>query len=524
MRFVNRRWAQKPLGIAGCLLATMTLLAVACAPQQPVAKAPPQANKAKPEIQWAPCTDSDVAQCAQVPLPLDHADPAGGTLQVSVRRILSPNTAQKDPRQLWYLAGGPGASGTSILDLLHGALGSTLPNVDWYALDHRGTGGTARLSCPDQEKPGSPGGLAITPGEFEACLKTLAQHGALEALTTTASSQDLGSLIEALRGDAKVVIWGNSYGTYWAQRYLQLYPSQPDAVLLEALVPAQTSYQWFDHWMNETGLALMDLCAAQEACSQRFAQPPREVAKALPGRLASGHCSELKLPVKLSWVLGSLLYDHDLRELIPAIVHRLDRCNADDVQAITRLVSILFKDNGMLFAGDFSTPLYTHVVFSEIWDYPTAPTPKNLHEVAQDCLFCPADRSEMAQARKQWPAYPPDTHDNQFPAYKGPLLMLQGKLDPAVSPHDVAQMKKALSAKGQHFVHFPTGGHSLVGKTPLPQGGDCALNLLKGLLASPTKEPDTACVQNVEQPRLDGTSKLAAPLLGEGGAWGSNAP
>ncbi|MCC7542830.1 MAG: hypothetical protein IT379_41830 [Deltaproteobacteria bacterium] len=47
----------------------------------------------------------------------------------------------------------------------------------------------------------------------------------LRATTPTGAARDLGALIDATRGAAdRVFVHGGSYGTYWAQRYLQLFP------------------------------------------------------------------------------------------------------------------------------------------------------------------------------------------------------------------------------------------------------------------------------------------------------------
>ncbi len=38
-----------------------------------------------------------------------------------------------------------------------------------------------------------------------------------------------------------MLIWGGSGGTYWAQRYLQVYPDQADGVVLEGIAGPQSS-------------------------------------------------------------------------------------------------------------------------------------------------------------------------------------------------------------------------------------------------------------------------------------------
>jgi hypothetical protein len=268
--------------------------------------------------------------------------------------------------------------------------------------------------------------------------------------------------------------------------------------------------------MNETGLRLLARCAADRACRTRFGGDPVAVARALPARLAGGHCSALQLPVRASWMLGSLLYDQDLRGLLPLLVRMLDRCNARDVARLRRLYRALFRDRGMLTAGDFSAPLYAHVVLSELWSG-EPPGGLSLERVAASCLFCPGDRAELDRARATWPRYRPQPSGGR--AYRGPLWLLQGGLDPAIPPATAAAMRARLAGPHQHYLAFPDGAHTLTGKTPTP-AGDCALALLGAFVADPTRPPPAACIRDVAPPPLpEGPPGLAAALIGKGDLW-----
>ncbi len=487
-------------------------------PRSPPPDASPPATVAAPELRWTPCEPTiEGAQCATMLAPRSYDDPGAGDLELAIMRI--PSDAPTG-RQLWYLAGGPGGASTSLIPVLQERYGAAWSGVDLYAIDHRGTGGSHRVSCPEQEAPGSAGGLQIAPEELEPCLRHIKarQGDELPHLTVTNAARDLHRALQAARGEAQVVLWGNSYGTHWAHRFMQLYPEAVDGVFLEALVPAGASYRSFDHWMNDAGLRLMQACASAPACRERLTSDPVQLARELPARLEAGHCEALKLPVRVSWFLGSLTYDHGLRGMLPLLVHMLDRCGEADVARIQRMVRALFGDVGMLTAGDFSAPYYAHAVLSEMWSG-APPGGKTLEAVAASCLFCPGDRAEMERARPQWPTYEPDAFDDRVARYRGPLWMLQGGLDPAIPPAVAAGMGESFRGEGQHFIAFPTGAHTLTGKTPTPDG-DCALALLSAFLDDPTEAPPTDCVAEVAPPPLpEGPPGLAAALLGEGDAW-----
>ncbi len=452
-----------------------------------------------------------------MPAPLSYADPSLGSIDVALMRF-----AAREPtgRQLWYLAGGPGGAGTSLLPLLHRRYQAAWHGADFYTLDHRGTGGTVRLSCPAQEAPGSPGDRLIAPREVEPCVEHLQrEHGeALPHLTLGNSARDLGAAIDAVGDDATVLLWGNSYGTHWAQRFLQQFPESVEGVFLEALVPADASYRNFDYWMNDAGMRLMQRCADDSSCAGRFSSDPMQLTHALPARLAQGHCAALTLPVPVSWVLGSFLYDHQLRGMLPLLVHMLDRCSEADIRRIQGMYAMLFADRGMLTAGDFSAPAHVHVILSELWTG-DPPDGRTLEGIASECLFCPADRAALDRARAVWPTYPPEPSRDRPADYHGPLWMLQGGLDPAIPPQIAAGMGQRFSEAHQHYIPFPTGAHTLTGKTPAPKA-DCAIELLHAFVEDPRQAPPLRCVDEVEPPPFTlGATRLTEALLGEGDPW-----
>jgi pimeloyl-ACP methyl ester carboxylesterase len=405
---------------------------------------------------------------------------------------------------LWYLTGGPGGAGTSVLERLHARVSAHLPDVDLYTLDHRGTGGSEPLACPVQEAPASEGGIRITPAEATACIDHLRRrHGdRLAAMSTTQSALDLAVLIRATATGREVFVWGGSYGSYWAHRHLQLAGNQLTGAVLEALVPPGFSYAAFDDAMNEIGLAIMDRCEATPACRRHFAGSPRRQAVELRQRLSSGHCQRLQLATPVHWMLGSLLYDDALRAFVPPLVHRIARCNDADVVAVTRFHDRLFGEDGSLFAGTMSRVLYAHVVLSELWDDRPPRDRRKLREVAAVCAFCPGDRHELALARSRWPRYPLDPLAGKFATYSGPLLLLQGALDPASPVAEARRMSRRFTAAGQTYVEFPDGTHTLVAKTPTA-GGDCAAQLLAAFLTDPASPVDAACVAATRPLQLD---------------------
>ena len=140
-------------------------------------------------------------------------------------------------------------------------------------LEHRGVGESTRLGCPAQESVRSVGGTSIVAEEWKPCMDAVdAEWGEdIKGFTVTNAAHDLGRLIDATRSETQsVAVYGVSYGTYWAHRYLQLYPVQADAIILDSICsPGQCSLPLgFSRDHNRIGQELMQLCGQDSFCQE----------------------------------------------------------------------------------------------------------------------------------------------------------------------------------------------------------------------------------------------------------------
>src|SRR6185436_17831261 len=84
----------------------------------------PEAGVPSLQINWGPCPDGFVSQCAQVSVPLDWATPSGQTIPVFISRMPARTVPARG--QLWLLDGGPGGSGEDFVTVVP-ALAQLLP-------------------------------------------------------------------------------------------------------------------------------------------------------------------------------------------------------------------------------------------------------------------------------------------------------------------------------------------------------------------------------------------------------------
>lgn len=378
-------------------------------------------------------------------MPLDHAQPYNERFRLFVkrRRAEGPTRAQ-----VWLITGGPGDAATSGMERLSGGIWRDRPGIAHYAVDHRGTGGSERLACCGISA--SPTSILTDPAEAEACGAEIAARlgTRLDHMTLTESARDLGRLIEAYREPGvPVFVYGASYGTILIQRYLELFPDQPDGVMLEAIATGRF-LDGYDAGLGQAGRRLMALCVADPTCAARFADDPWTVAHRAVASLDAGRCSSFGATSdQVRVLLGVMLFSAPLRDLVPAVVHRLDRCDPADVAALSRLAVQL----SALVANDAqSDVLGAHVFLSEA--QPPRDKVAELLAAFRGATMSTGLEAQIARI-ETWPRSAPGTPLSP-PPYDGPMLMLQGGLD-GPSPPERAMPIAARRRPGRSFRPAP---------------------------------------------------------------------
>ncbi|MEJ7730749.1 MAG: alpha/beta fold hydrolase [Polyangiaceae bacterium] len=476
--------------------------------------------------------DGIQAECAVLDVPLRWSEPDGETIGIFVQRLRG--TADTIRGQVWLLEGGPGGSGAdwdSFMETLRGLD----PTLDYYTVDHRGVGRSARLGCP-QEGENTAGGTAITAAETEGCRDALVRQwgDGLAEFSTTAAARDLGALIDAgaQPGQAAFVI-GVSYGTYWAHRYLQLFPEQSQGVVLDSIAPPGESFVHYDTDFNAVGQDFLELCGADALCSSKLGADPWAALVDLSAALEGGHCPQLTATwgldaETLPLVLAQLLLSPETRTYIPALVHRYARCEAWDVDAIDQLLGVLFGGPATESYYDqlYSTALFYNVSFGELWPDPGMhPTAAEI-EAADATVYIGGGLAPSLYAQQQvWPAYADDEWVDAWAEPVNPLLMLNGDLDPQTPIWLGELAAEHLSGATAWFVRVPRSAHAVIGQTPVPEGQTvgCGLEMVLAFLEEPSHEPSTDCLAQIPEESFTGDPELNAYLLGTTDLWENDA-
>jgi len=496
---------------------------------------------------WESCAlipgeGSSGAECAEAWMPMDYGDPDGEQLPVLVKRLRGSD----DPSgQLWLLHGGPGASALDDMAYMAHGVPDARPDLTVYAVDHRGIGGSGRLGCPDQEDPDSDWGESISDAEWADCIYAITEQwgDGLDQITTSNSARDLGTLIHHLDGgDDEIFVYGGSYGTYLAQRYLQIFPDQPDGVVIDGISPPGQGFMEYDLGMEITGENMMDACAADPSCAAHFEGDPWTTAQDVVASLDHGHCAALGADSgTLRYLFGALLMYDKVRDLVPAVVHRLERCDDADIEAIVNLWYTYFGVLGETAAtrrllprrpeprfigqagndgNGYSHPLFFHIATSDMWDPETGPSYEEAVAAWETYTMATGLTGWVAEMVPRWPSFPHDEYVGGFSDYTGPLLMLQGGLDPATPVEFADVVGEHYTADAQTWALFPQGAHGLITGSLLPSGDNCGELLYMAFLDDPAAELDTSCIGQTLGVQFDGYPEYTHYFLGTPDAWG----
>ncbi len=471
---------------------------------------PADAGPTKPEVTWGACTGTYQGiqpQCATLQLPVDWSNPEGDTIPIHVARV---KATQPRRGALWMLQGGPGGDGSGLASIA-ADFAKRVPDLDIYLPDHRGTGLSARLGCEKEEAANSIGGASIASFEWHGCLSTAkkAWGDKLDHFTTSYAARDLHAWMNAVRepGD-EIHVYGVSYGTYWAHRYLQIFPKEPTGVVLDSVCPpGECVGDQYDIAFNNVGKAFLDLCGEDTICKGKLGDDPwATLGKVYDKVQKEKHCPEFVKqvpPLQIRMLLAALLKQFQMRTVIPAIIYRLNRCDPADVQVLQKVIYLMqYLGGGLLPEPNapswaptltFSQLLNAHILMSEMWSDP-APSYAKVQADFLSTYIAPGATYGSLSLFDKWPKYPRDAFVGKFATTDVPVLLLNGTLDPQTPDYYAKAMHEGLKAPNKQLVLLAGAAHGTVNQAPTFAGGMCGLELSVQFFKDPKKPLDKACV------------------------------
>ena len=279
------------------------------------------------------------AWCGSINRKWDPSGHVSGSLAVGFAFLPASDTSQPAIGTLVPHEGGPGYSTTGSAIDYAAMYGPLLQRRNLLLVDQRGTGLTDPIRCPSLQRLDGPYAPAAA-----ICAATLGDHSDLYG--SALSADDLSAVISALRL-APVDLYGDSYGTFFAQVFLGRHPDQLRSVVLDSAYPTYGE----DAWYGTQGPALISsyqkVCQRTPSCQAlggstigRLTQLLNQLRqKPLHARQsgADGRMHNVTIdPVELTYVAYAATFSTAIyREFDPAVRAAL----AGDVDPIARLVA-----------------------------------------------------------------------------------------------------------------------------------------------------------------------------------------
>jgi pimeloyl-ACP methyl ester carboxylesterase len=480
-------------------------------------------------LDLVPCEQSNLS-CTTLTLPLDHrANDPDKTIDIT----FALSFASIESRGiLFYVVGGPGASG---LDSAEGYLSSfdeaLTQYMDIVFVDQRGTGPVHGLACPKAQGRFDRVDMSLDdPEAAKTAARTyvadcIAELDRPELLPFVASDQAIRDS-EAFRqmiGAPKVWIYGESYGTQFAQAYAAAFPTAVEGVILDGVVDlsldARQFYTAYTTAAEEILSRMLSACDQMPACAQDMGRPAAQVYDDLAARLR-----QAPIPVPFVGADGQVetrmltlgpfenstfyaLYAQHYRAEFLRVLAAAERGNLVPMLHLGYANAYIDPETeeGKAEPGWFNAAFYAITctdyasgtgsaeeradrILDQARDHaPNAP--RLLRSFIQEQLVC-----------AYWPYQGPDTRPARYAGGDWPTLILNGDADP-ITPASMAY-DLLDNSDNAYAVIMANGPHVIWGR-----GLSCPDPIVQALLFDGTL-PD-AREQRCEQDLIEGYSPLS---------------
>ena len=378
-----------------------------------------------------------------------------------MRKFPAPEGARGE---LWLIAGGPGESGASFYPFIE-RLRAAAPQFDLIVPDHRGTGFSTRL-CPQEERVGSPGGMALEGAEWGSCIGAMhADPQRTQSFTITNAAHDIDTLITRLGDTQPRFLYGVSYGTQLVLRTLAVAPPAGlDGVILDSLVPADDDTRHdLGHRSQVTdavGRLVLRQCDERPECRRYFDRPAEQ---ALAAVLADPALSE-PLGPRPKYLLSAMLDFPETRAALPFVIAGLragDTAWLDHAKAQLTRIQAQFASYPQFGS---SIPLVSLISGSENNLRPDLTAATIDSEEAGLLFASPLPRHLLPGG---FPTYEAGPERGRLPARLPPTLVLHGRLDPKTAHAGAAAHVERLRAAGDvELASSDTAPHYLLMTDP----------------------------------------------------------
>lgn len=475
-----------------------------------------------PVAQLAHCQRAGVpARCGSIRVPLDRTGATAGRVTIGFE-YYPPRSGSTPTGVIVAAEGGPGYSTTAsrawYLDLFEPIMGDRA----LLLVDQRGTGLSDPIHCPDAQ--------AYT-GHWVRDARRCGRHlgNRSDLYTTAAASDDLAALLAHLHV-GKVDLYGDSYGSFFAQTFTVRHPGLVRTLVVDGTYPIEGLDPWYLTTARMVPRNVTSMCAdSRSTCPvapSRMRALLGQVARSLrnhPVTTTAPGASGRRVTVRLTSgrLLDTLLDSDVLPGMVREIPAALVAFQNHNPLPLARLVAEVNGPSGgapslrTSRAGavrDYSEGAYLAYACSDypqVWD--VAAGPQRRRSQWRDAVanlpaapMRPFTSGEWAHSQFMvfnycigWPrprvAEPPFPNGSSYPDL--PTLVLNGGFDLRT---DVLQAQEvARNFPGSTYVEVPPYGHV----TALADPDRCVSHVVRRFVRT-TAVTGTGCIADISEHRV----------------------
>jgi pimeloyl-ACP methyl ester carboxylesterase len=417
-----------------------------------------------------PCGVGDQARCGRIRVPLDHADPSGDAIRISYQQYPRTDRSQPSLGTIVAIQGGPGYSTLNGGFYYHELYRPLLRRRSLLLVDLRGTGSSGPIDCRPLQTI-SPARRRAWIAAVGACGRSLGPASSL--YTTAQAADDLTIVLDELGIDT-VDLYGDSYGTFFAQSFATRHPDRLRSLVLDSAYPAVGLDPWATDWHDSSLASMRRVCSRDAWCSELPGGPIARIRRlndivsadpivgVAPDGAGQVGRAVIDPDTLISLVSGAGYSTTAYRELDAAVRAALPPTS--DPRPLLRRVR---EDDAAAGGGDsssFSYGLYYATIctdYPQLYDMDAPPSQRRAeYQAALDDLelndpgrFAPWSVAQWTGSLTQdydsclrWPIpdAPADPAVDPGATYPGvPTLVLAGDLDSVTTPNDAQTVAAA---------------------------------------------------------------------------------
>lgn len=399
--------------------------------------------------------------CGHIMVPAVRGKPSVGKQKISFAIRPRGDRGRPSKGAIVFIEGGPGyaATNTDSFKPLMAVMAPFLKRREIIAIDQRGTGRSAPVLCR-----GLQSGTVGQQRGLRQCARQLGVRR--QGFTTAESAADIEAVRRALGlPSRKMILYGDSYGTYLGQSYAARYGDRMEGLILSSAYPGNDPFWRTLYPAAERAVRLS--CRRAPNCSgDALRRLHRMLRRAGTGSKLSANVLEFLVGNAASYAPGG--YNH-LNRTVAEYLHGRGR----ELRDLT--------DPGSPDSGSpsyFSEGMYAAVVCNDYpvpWDK-ASPVPERRRQLSRAIaafrpadLWAPLSRSQWAHsgagdisACLSWPTPTPNMQPPIPSGQKMPralrTLVLAGEFDSITSVSEARQVTRRFP-QGRLYV-VPSRGHA----------------------------------------------------------------